>query len=139
MTFRIALAAALLAASAGSAVAATKYSENDLRIAMIQMDAGKAEAGQTVDAFISCLKHWNPGDRRQPNEVEIKRLGEDTFTVSAVLRSRSIFHFQIQRESGYLVALLRRVEYSLVTNAAYQQLTDAESKRAVVRGACSKP
>ena len=97
------------------------------------------EAGQTVDAFISCLKYWNPGDRRQPNEVEIKRLGDDTFTVSAVLRSRSIFHFQVERESGYLVAVLRRVEYSLVTNAAYQQLTDAESKRAVVRGACSKP
>jgi hypothetical protein len=138
MLFRIALAATFLVAAASLALAA-RFSENDLRIAMIQMDAQKPEAGQTVDALISCLKTWNPGDRRQANEVEIKRLSEDTFTVSAVLRSRSIFHFQVVRESGYLVALLRRVEYSLVTNAAYQQLTDAESKRAVLRGACTKP
>jgi hypothetical protein len=138
MTFRIVLAVALLVASPSLALAA-RFNENDLRIAMIQMDAQKPEAGQTVDALIGCLKTWNPGDRRQPNEVEIKRLNEDTFTVSAVLRSRAIFHFQVARESGYLVALLRRVEYSLVTNAAYQQLTDAESKRAVLRGACAKP
>ncbi|MBI3517305.1 MAG: hypothetical protein HY060_24995 [Proteobacteria bacterium] len=139
MKLRIALAATILVASAGLALAAQRFSENDLRIAMIQMDTGKPEAGQTVDALISCLKYWNPGDRRQPNEVEIGRLKDDTFTVSAVLRSRAIFHFQVAREQGFLVALLQRVEYSLVTNAAYQQLTDAESKRAVLRGACQKP
>ena len=138
MTFRIAVAVTLLVVSAAHALAATRYSENDLRIAMIQMDEQKPEAGQTVDALISCLKYWNPGDRHQPNEVQIVRLSGDTFTVSAVLRSRAIFHLQVARESGYLVALLRRVEYALVTNAAYQQLTDAESKRAVLRGACTK-
>jgi hypothetical protein len=138
MKARLLLAAMLLAASAGPVLAA-RFNENELRLAMIQMEAGKPEAGQTVDALIGCLRYWNPGDRRAPNEVEIARLKDDTFTVSAVLRSRAIFHFQVVREYGYLVALLQRVEYSLVTNAAYQQLTDAESKRVVLRGACEKP
>jgi hypothetical protein len=137
MMSRIGLAAMLWAASTGLALAA-RFSEEDLRQSMIQMEAGKPEAGQTVDALIGCLRHWNPGDRRQANEIDIERLKDDTFTVSAVLRSRSIFHFQVVREHGYLVALLQRVEYALVTNAAYQQLTDAESKRAVLRGACEK-
>jgi hypothetical protein len=138
MKARLLLAAMLVAASTGLAHAA-RFNENDLRLAMIQMAATTPEAGQTVDALISCLRYWNPGDRRAPNQVEITRLKHDTFTVSAVLRSRAIFHFQVVREYGYLVALLQRVEYALVTNAAYQQLTDAESKRAVLRGACEKP
>jgi len=140
MTFRIALAAVILAASAGLAAAATRYGENDLRVAMIQMEDNKPEAGQTVDAFISCLRYWNPGDRHQPNEVQIERLKDDTFTVSAVLKSRAFFHFQVTKEHGYLVALLRRVEYSVVPQGgAYQQLTDAESTRVVVRSTCEKP
>jgi len=140
MTFRIALAAVILAMSTGLAAAATRYSENDLRVAMIQMEDDKPETGQTVDAFISCLRYWNPGDRHQPNEVEIARLKDDTFTVSAVLKSRALFHFQVTKEHGYLVALLRRVEYSVISHGgAYQQLTDAESKRAVLRSTCEKP
>jgi hypothetical protein len=138
MKASIFLATMLLAASAGTALAA-RFSETDLRVAMVQMEAGKPEAGQTVDALIGCLRYWNSGDRHAPNEVEIARLKDDTFTVSAVLRSRAFFHFQVVREHGFLVAVLQRVEYALVTNAAYQQLTDAESKRAVLRGACEKP
>ncbi len=141
MSFRIALAAAVGIALATPASAA-RFSENDLRVAMIQMEAARpegGETGQTVDSFIGCLRYWNPGDRHQPNEVEIKRLKDDTFTVSAVLRSRAYFHFQVARENGFLVALLQRVEYSVVQAGGYQQLTDAESKRAVMRGTCSKP
>ncbi len=137
MTSRLALALLLTAATMGGAHAATRYSENDLRGAMIQMKAGEPEAGQTVEALISCLRYWNPGDRKRPNEVDIARLKEDTFTVSAVLRSRAIFHFQVVREQGYPVAVLQRVEYTLVERAGYQQLTDTESKRAVVTSICS--
>jgi hypothetical protein len=140
MSLRFALAAILLFASTDLAHAA-RYSESDLRVATIRMDADTPEAGptgSTVDSLISCLRDWNPGDRKKPNEVVIKRLNSDTFEVSAVLRSRAIFHFQLARASGDVVALLRRVEYSLVTHGAYQQLTDAESKRAVLRSVCSK-
>lgn len=134
---RFALAAMLLTATAAPALAAA-VSEDDLRNATIQMEAGKSEGGQTVNALISCLKAWNPGDRRQPNDVEITRLKDDSFTVAAMLRSRSVFQFQVVREHGYPVALLQRVQYALVANAAPEQMTDAESKRAVLRGVCEK-
>ncbi len=140
MRLRLALAATLLLATADLAHAA-RYGENDLRVATIRLDADTPESGptgSTVDSFISCLRYWNPGDRKKPNEVAIKRLSDDTFEVSALLRSRAIFHFQVARSSGDLVALLRRVEYSLASHGAYQQLTDTETKREVLRSVCSK-
>ncbi len=123
--------------SAGLARAAV-FGEAELRSAAIQVDPGRAEGGQTVESLIGCLRSWNPGDRKSPNEVELARLNDDTFTVAATLRSRSVFHFQVAREAGRLVALLRRVEYVVPNRAAYQQLTDTESKRAVLRSACGK-
>jgi hypothetical protein len=137
MAFRIPVVAALLVAGAGSALAAV-YGEGELRSATIQMDPGRPEAGQTVEMLIGCLRSWNPGDRKAPNDVEIGRLNDDTFTVAAILRSRSVFHFQVAREAGKLVALLRRVEYVVPNRDAYQQLTDTESKRAVLRSTCGK-
>ncbi|MBI3517299.1 MAG: hypothetical protein HY060_24965 [Proteobacteria bacterium] len=137
MTLRIALAATLLIAFTHFAQAA-RFIETELRAAVIQMTAGRPEAGQTVEALIGCLRSWNPGDRKSPNNVEIARLNDDTFAVVTVLRSRSVFHFQVAREAGQLVALLQRVEYLIVNRGAYQQLTDAESKRAVLRSTCEK-
>lgn len=147
MKLRTRSAAIVLAATAvmalvwgvGTAAAATRVSEDDLRFALIQMDAGQPEHGQTVDQFIQCLQIWNPGDRKERNVVKIARLGADLFTVSAVLRSRSIFHFQVAREHGYAVALLRRVEYQVTSRGGYQQITDAETKRVLLSAACTKP
>lgn len=134
----LALAATLLAAGAGDAAAA-RVSEQDLRFATIQMDAGAFEHGQTVEQLILCLRTWKPNDGRAPNAVEIARLSDDIFTVAATLRSRSIFHFQVARERGEPVALLRRVEYQVPAHGAYQQVTDAETKRVMLRSACTKP
>jgi hypothetical protein len=142
MKRRIWLAAAAVvsvAAGAPGAAEAKRASENELRYALIQMDPNQPERGQTVDQFIQCLQIWNPGDRKAANKVQIARLNEDTFTVTADLRTRSIFHFQVTHEHGYDVALLRRVEYVQPRGAAYQQITDAETKRAVVTSACAKP
>ena len=137
MTLRIALAGVFLIASTSLALAAA-FGEGELRAAQIQMGAGRPESGQTVEALIGCLRSWNPGDRKAPNEVAIARLNNDTFTVAAMLRSRSVFHFQVAREAGRLVAVLQRVEYLIVDRGAYQQLTDIESKRAVLRSTCEK-
>ena len=130
---------ALLLLLAPTLACAAVYGEGELRSAAIQMDAGQRENGQTVEMLIACLGAWNPGDRTEPNEVEIARLSDDVFTVAATLRSRSVFHFQVAREAGRLVAVLRRVEYVVPGRDAYQQLTDAESKRTVLRAACTKP
>ena len=139
MVLRITVVVALLIAGVGAGAArAAVYGEGELRSAAIRIDAGRPEGGQTVAVLIDCLAAWNPGDRTAPNEVEIARLGDDTFTVAATLRSRSVFHFQVARESGKLVALLRRVEYIVPNRNAFQQLTDTESKRAVLRSACGK-
>ncbi|MBV8166454.1 MAG: hypothetical protein JO021_06645 [Alphaproteobacteria bacterium] len=131
-------AAILLAAAAGSASAA-RVAETELRFSLIQMDADRAERGQTVEQLIQCLRAWNPGERRRRNAVEIARLSDDVFTVTADLRSRSIFHFQVTHEYGNAVALLRRVEYVVPGHGAYQQVTDADTKRALVASACAKP
>lgn len=124
---------------AGGAQAA-RIDEDELRRASIQMDAGAFEHGQTVEQLILCLRQWKPeGDRRPTNAVEIARLSDDTFTVAADLRSRSIFHFQVAHERGTPVALLRRVEYVVPNRGAYQQVTDAETKRAMLRSVCTRP
>jgi len=139
-TFLAAAAVAAVAAGTAGAANAKRASEDDLRIASIQLDAGAYERGQTVEQLIHCLKYWNPGDGRAiPNTVKISRVNSDTFTISAVLRSRSIFHFQVASERGEPVALLRRVEYQELTHNGFQQITDAETKRVLLAATCSKP
>jgi hypothetical protein len=134
----LAVAAALLGVAAEGARAAP-VSEQDLRLATIQMDAGAFERGQTVEQLILCLRTWKPGDGRPANAIEIARLSDDIFTVAATLRSHAIFHFQVARERGAPVALLRRVEYQVPAHGAYQQVTDTETKRVMLRSACTKP
>lgn len=137
--FLAATAVVAIAAGTPGVADAKRASENQLRASSIQVDAGAYERGQTVEQLIHCLKYWNPGDRRPPNEVNIKRVNDDTFTISAVLRSRSIFHFQVAQERGEPVALLRRVEYQELTHNAFQQITDSETKRVLLQSVCSKP
>jgi hypothetical protein len=139
MKLRLALAVTLLAATAGGALAAPRVGEDQLRRASIQLDAATFEGGQTVEQFIDCLRHWNPGDGRPLNDVQVARLSDDVFTVTAVLRSRSIFHFQVAPDRAKPIAMLRRVEYAVATRAAYQQITDPETKRVMLRSVCTKP
>jgi hypothetical protein len=138
MIHRLVVAAVLLAASPNIAQAA-RVDETELRFAAIQMDDGRFERGQTVEQLIQCLQAWDRDARRQRNTVEIARLSDDVFTVTAELRSRSIFHFQVTHERGAAVALLRRVEYVVPGHGAYQQVTDTDTKRAMVASACAKP
>jgi hypothetical protein len=135
---RIALAAMVVIAATGPARAAETISEAEFRQAAIQMDAGGREPMQNIEALIACLANWSAGGAPRDNKVEITRTGADRFTISALLRSATSLYFEVTRERGAPVALLRRIQYFLPDRQTYQQFTDAETKRTVLHSACPR-
>ena len=135
---RIALAALVLVASTGLARPAEEISEAEFRNGVIQMNAGIREPMQDVATLIACLRAWSPGAGPRDNKVEITRTGVDRFTISVSLRSPTNMYFEVGHENGAPVAVLRRIEYRFPDRDAYQQITDPETKRAVLHSACPR-
>jgi hypothetical protein len=135
---RIALAALVLVASTGLARPAEEISEAEFRNGVIQMNAGIREPMQDVATLIACLRAWSPGAGPRDNKVEITRTGADRFTISVSLRSQTNMYFEVAYENGSPISVLRRVEYRLPERDAYQQITDPETKRAVLHSACPR-
>jgi hypothetical protein len=133
---RVTLAVLAVLMSTSFAAAAVWVSEVEFRKAAIQMDAGKRELMRDIETLVTCLESWNPGDGRQYNKVEIKRTGRERFTISTALRSPTNMYFEVTHEYGAPVAVLRRVEYLFPERHAFQQITDAETKRAALHSAC---
>jgi hypothetical protein len=133
---RIALAAVILMASAGLAHPAEQISEVEFRKATIRMDAKVREPMRDVETLIACLNTWSPGEGKRDNKVEIIRTGADRFTISAPLRSATNMYFEVMHEYNAPIAVLRRLEYKFPDRNAYQQVTDAETKRAALHSAC---
>lgn len=135
---RIVLAAMVLVASAGLARPAETVSEAEFRKALIQMDPGVREPMQDVETLIMCLRAWSPGEGPRDNKITITRTGADRFTISAPLRSPTNFYFEVTHAYGAPVAVLRRLEYRFPERDAFQQVTDAETKRAALHSACPR-
>jgi len=128
--------APLLAGLTASAVIADPADQLATEMmAVIQIEAGHQERGQTIQSLVDCLRDWNLGDGRPPNDVVIRGTGADTFSVQTDLRSRSYFHFQALQERGELVAVLVEIEFPR-DGKAYQHVIDIESKRAVMQAVC---
>jgi hypothetical protein len=132
----ITLAILILVAAPRLAGAAEPVSDAEFFKAPIQLDAGRQPRMHDIETLIACLAEWNPGDGRGRNKIEVKRTGDDKFTISVSLRSPTDLYFEMAREQGAPVALLRRVEYFLIERKTYQQFTDTETKRAALHGAC---
>jgi len=135
---RIALAAMVLVASTGLARPAEQISEAEFRKGLIQLNFGVREPMQDVETLIACLRAWNPGTGPRDNKVEITRTGVDRFTISVSLRSPTNMYFEVTHENSAPVAVLRRVEYRFPDRDAYQQITDPETKRALLHSACPR-
>ena len=136
---RIMAAALVLMAWTGMASAAPQQvSEAEFRKALIQMDPGRRELMQDIETLIGCLSRWSPGEGTRDNKVSITRTGPDRFTVSATLRSPTNMYFEMTREYDAPVAILRRVEYLFPERRAFQQITDAETKRELLHSACPR-
>ena len=139
---RIMLAALALVASTvasiGLAPAAQEVGESEFRKAVIQMDPGRRELMQDIETLIACLSTWSPGKGKGDNAVSIAHTGPDRYTLSVTLRSPTNMYFEMTREYDAPVAILRRVEYLFPERNAFQQITDAETKREVLHSACPR-
>ncbi|MDX2101373.1 MAG: hypothetical protein SF002_02410 [Alphaproteobacteria bacterium] len=127
--------AALLAATPALA---QPVSRDELMQAPIHIEAQDRDAGLTVQGLVNCLSRWRagPDDRRPPNPVRVEETARDRWRVSATLRSPAVFHLVVRHEQGLPMALLSRVEYREPSRGANQQLSDSETKRAVLRAVC---
>jgi hypothetical protein len=126
----------LCAALAVEPARAAPLTESDFTSAIIEMERAKPDRGDRVGTLLNCLKNWKSGDRAPATAVTITRVGTAGFTVSAVLRGRTLFHFQLLREQGDMVAVLDEIEYQR-SGEMYDSLRDTESKRAVLRSVCA--
>ena len=133
---RSVLTALFVILSAGAAWPAEQISEADFRKATIRMDPKVREPMRDVETLIACLNTWSPGEGKRDNKVEIIRTGSDRFTISAPLRSATNMYFEVFHEYNAPIAVLRRMEYKFPERNAYQQITDAETKRAALHSAC---
>ncbi len=134
----LAVVAVFSAISLTSGALAAPVGENEFANATIEMERGKPDTGQRVQALLVCLKNWNSPGNAQDNKVTIERNGPAGFTVKATLRGPTLFHFEVRKEQGDTIALLNEIEYQR-TGEMFDSIRDAESKRAVLRSVCSAP
>lgn len=112
-------------------------SEAEFRSAYLALDENADLQGRTVKAFLECLANHGRVLPAPPNPVTVQKGVSGDFSITAQLRSPTIFHFQLRNRPNLPVpvAVMERVEY-LVPDHGYAQAIDLEAKQVFVRLAC---